>query len=59
MGDIKIPDLKIPTPPNSDTPTDKTVAQEEAEKKAALEAELEAEYIDKRQIIIALSLIHI
>lgn len=53
MGDIKIPDLKIPTPPNSDTPTDKTVAQEEAEKKAALEAELEAEYIDKRQIIIA------
>lgn len=53
MSDIKIPDLKIPTPPNSDTPTDKTVAQEEAEKQAALEAELEAEYIDKRQIIIA------
>lgn len=53
MGDIKIPDLKIPTPPNSDTPTDKTVAQEEAEKQAALKAELEAEYIDKRQIIIA------
>lgn len=53
MGDIKIPDLKIPTPPNSDTPTDKTVAQEEAEKQAVLKAELEAEYIDKRQIIIA------
>ena len=53
MSDIKIPDLNIPTPPNSDAPTDKTVAQEEAEKQAALAAELEAEYIDKRQIIIA------
>lgn len=53
MSDIKIPDLNIPTPQNSDAPTGKTVAQEEAEKKAALEAELEAEYIDKRQIIIA------
>lgn len=53
MSDIKIPDLKIPTPQNSDAPTGKTVAQEEAEKQAALEAELEAEYIDKRQIIIA------
>lgn len=53
MSETKIPDLKIPTPQNSDTPTDKTVAQEEAEKQAALEAELEAEYIDKRQIIIA------
>ena len=53
MSDIKIPDLNIPTPKNSDAPTDKTVAQEEAEKQAALEAELEAEYIDKRQIIIA------
>lgn len=53
MSDIKIPDLNIPTPQNSNAPTDKTVAQEEAENKAALEAELEAEYIDKRQIIIA------
>lgn len=53
MSDIKIPDLNIPTPQNSDAPTNKTVAQEEAEKEAALEAELEAEYIDKRQIIIA------
>jgi len=53
MSDIKIPDLNIPTPPNSDAPTGKTFAQEEAEKQAALEAELEAEYIDKRQIIIA------
>lgn len=53
MSDIKIPDLNIPTPQNSDAPTNKTVAQEVAEKKAALEAELEAEYIDKRQIIIA------
>lgn len=53
MSDIKIPDLNIPTPPNSDAPTDKTVAQEEAEKQAALNAELEAEYIDRRQIIIA------
>lgn len=53
MSDTKIPDLKIPTPQNSDAPTNKTVAQEEAEKQAALEAELEAEYIDKRQIIIA------
>ena len=53
MSDIKIPDLNIPTPQNSDAPTNKTVAQEEAEKQAALEAELEAEYIDKRQIIIA------
>ena len=53
MSDIKIPDLNIPTPQNSDAPTIKTVAQEEAEKQAALEAELEAEYIDKRQIIIA------
>lgn len=53
MSDIKIPDLNIPTPPNSDAPTGKTVAQEDAENQAALEAELEAEYIDKRQIIIA------
>lgn len=53
MSDIKIPDLNIPTPQNSDAPTNKTVAQEYAEKQAALEAELEAEYIDKRQIIIA------
>ena len=53
MSDNKIPDLNIPTPQNSDAPTSKTVAQEEAEKQAALEAELEAEYIDKRQIIIA------
>ena len=53
MSETKIPDLKIPTPQNSDAPTGKTVAQEEAEKQAALEAELEAEYIDKRQIIIA------
>ena len=53
MSDIKIPDLNIPTPQNSNAPTGKTVAQEEAEKQAALEAELEAEYIDKRQIIIA------
>lgn len=53
MSDIKIPNLNIPTPQNSDAPTNKTVAQEEAEKQAALEAELEAEYIDKRQIIIA------
>ena len=53
MSDIKIPDLNIPTPQNSDAPTNKTVAQENAEKQAALEAELEAEYIDKRQIIIA------
>ena len=53
MSDIKIPDLNIPTPQNSDAPTGKTVAQEEAEKQAALEAELEAEYIDKREIIIA------
>lgn len=53
MSDIKIPDLNIPTPQNSDAPTYKTVAQEEAEKQAALEAELEAEYIDKRQIVIA------
>jgi len=53
MSDIKIPDLNIPTPQNSDAPTNKTVAQEEAENQAALEAELEAEYIDKRQIIIA------
>ena len=53
MSDIKIPDLNIPTPQNSDAPTSKTVAQEEAENQAALEAELEAEYIDKRQIIIA------
>ena len=51
MSDIKIPDLNIPTPQNSDAPTNKTVAQEEAEMQAALEAELEAEYIDKRQII--------
>ena len=57
MSDIKIPDLNIPTPQNSNAPTGKTVAQEEAEKQAALEAELEAEYIDKRQIIIALFLI--
>lgn len=53
MSDIKIPDLNIPTPQNSNAPTDKTVAQEEAEMQAALEAELEAEYIDKRQIVIA------
>ena len=53
MSDIKIPDLNISTPQNSDAPTSKTVAQEEAENQAALEAELEAEYIDKRQIIIA------
>ena len=53
MSDIKIPDLNIPTPKNSDAPTDKTVAQEEAERQVALTAELEAEYIDKRQIIIA------
>lgn len=53
MSDIKIPDLNIPTPPNSDAPIGKTVAQEVAEKRAALEAELEAEYIDKRHIIIA------
>lgn len=53
MSDIKIPDLNISTPQNSDAPTGKTVAQEEAENQAALEAELEAEYIDKRQIIIA------
>lgn len=53
MSDIKIPNLNIPTPQNSDAPTNKTVAQEEAEKQANLEAELEAEYIDKRQIIIA------
>ena len=53
MSDIKIPNLNIPTPQNSDAPTNKTVAQEEAEAQAALEAELEAEYIDKRQIIIA------
>ena len=53
MSDIKIPDLNIPTPQNSNAPTNKTFAQEEAEKQAALEAELEAEYIDKRQIIIA------
>lgn len=53
MSDIKIPDLNIPTPQNSDAPTNKTVAQEEAEMQAALEAELEAEYIDKRQIVIA------
>lgn len=53
MSDIKIPDLNIPTPQNSDAPASKTVAQEEAENRAALEAELEAEYIDKRQIIIA------
>ena len=53
MSDNKIPDLNIPTPQNSDAPTSKTVAQEEAENQAALEAELEAEYIDKRQIIIA------
>lgn len=53
MSDIKIPDLNIPTPQNSNAPTGKTVAQEDAEKRAALEAELEAEYIDKRQIIIA------
>lgn len=53
MSDIKIPDLNIPTPQNSDAPTNKTVAQEEAEKQAALEAELEAEYIDKRKIVIA------
>lgn len=53
MSDIKIPDLNIPTPQNSDAPTNKTVAQEEAENQAALEAELEAEYIDKRQIVIA------
>lgn len=53
MSDIKIPDLNIPTPSNSDAPTNKIVAQEEAEKQAALEAELEAEYIDRRKIIIA------
>lgn len=53
MSDIKIPDLNIPTPQNSNAPTGKTVAQEEAENQAALEAELEAEYIDKREIIIA------
>ena len=53
MSNNKIPDLNIPTPQNSDAPTSKTVAQEEAENQAALEAELEAEYIDKRQIIIA------
>lgn len=53
MSDIKIPDLNVPTPQNSNAPTDKTVAQEEAENQAALEAELEAEYIDRRQIIIA------
>lgn len=53
MSDIKIPDLNIPTPQNSNAPTGKTVAQEEAEKQAALEAELKAEYIDKREIIIA------
>lgn len=53
MSETKIPDLNIPTPQNSDAPTGKTVAQEEDEKQAALEAELEAEYIDKRQIIIA------
>ena len=53
MSDIKIPDLNIPTPQNSDAPTNKTVAQEEAERQVALTAELEAEYIDKRQIIIA------
>ena len=53
MSETKIPDLNIPTPQNSYAPTGKTVAQEEAEKQAALEAELEAEYIDKRQIIIA------
>lgn len=53
MSDIKIPDLNIPTPQNSNAPTDKTVAQEEAEKQAAFEAELEAEYIDKRRIVIA------
>jgi hypothetical protein len=53
MSDIKIPDLNIPTPQNSNAPTGKTVAQEEAEMQAALEAELEAEYIDKRHIIIA------
>src|SRR5574344_1166687 len=53
MSDIKIPDLNISTPQNSDAPTSKTVAQEEAENQAALEAELEAAYIDKRQMIIA------
>lgn len=53
MSDIKIPDLNIPTPQNSDAPTNKTVAQEEADKQAALEAEREAEYIDKRKIVIA------
>ena len=53
MSDIKIPNLNISTPQNSNAPTEKTDAQEEAEKQAALEAELEAEYIDKRQIIIA------
>ena len=53
MSDIKVPNLNISTPQNSDAPTSKTVAQEEAENQAALEAELEAEYIDKRQIIIA------
>lgn len=53
MSDIKIPDLNISTPQNSDAPTCKTVAQENAENQAALEAELEAEYIDNREIIIA------
>lgn len=53
MSDIKIPDLNISTPKNSDAPTDKTVAQEVAKMRVALTAELEAEYIDKRQIIIA------
>lgn len=53
MSDIKIPNLNSLTLKNSDAPTGKTVAQEEAEEQAALEAELETEYIDKRQIVIA------
>lgn len=53
MSDIKIPDLNISTPQNSNAPTNKTVAQEEAEERAVLEAELEGEYTDRRKIIIS------
>lgn len=58
MTDIKVPLDMSPSNSNSApqenaTKQNPTVAEEEAAKKAALEAELDEEYIDKRFIIIA------
>uniref|UniRef100_A0AAU8MGU1 Uncharacterized protein n=1 Tax=Geladintestivirus 3 TaxID=3233135 RepID=A0AAU8MGU1_9CAUD len=58
MTDIKVPLNMSPVNSNSAPQTDATkqnptVAEAEAAEKAALEAELDEEYIDKREIIIA------